>query len=448
MTRPSVMWFRRDLRLADHPALFAAASRGPVVPLFVLDPHLLSVAGPPRVAYLFRTLAALDEAIRGCGGHLIVRSGVPEEVVPAVVEECGAEEVHVTADYGPYGRTRDARVDAALDPVPLRRTGSPYAVSPGKVTTASGQPFRVYSAFYRAWRQRGWPAPRSDPTGITWQGLSTELLPAEPPLPAGMALPPAGEAVAHDLWRHYESGGLSFYDDQRDRPDCDQTSRLSAHLRFGTIHPRTLLADLGSADERFVKELAWREFYAAVLAAWPSSARQSFQPRLASLEWECGPQADAHFAAWQGGRTGYPFVDAGMRQLAQEGFVHNRARMVAASFLVKDLHLDWRRGARHFMNLLVDGDLASNQHGWQWTAGTGTDAAPYHRILNPLTQARRFDPEGHYVRRWVPELAGLAPPDIFEPWSAPGGPPGGYPTPIVEHAAERVRALELYERAR
>ena len=208
------------------------------------------------------------------------------------------------------------------------------------------------------------------------------------------------------------------------------------------------MADLGSGDERFVKELAWREFYAAVLATWPSSARESFQPRMASIEWERGPQAEAHFAAWQTGRTGYPLVDAGMRQLAKQGFVHNRVRMVVASFLVKDLHLDWRRGARHFMNLLIDGDLASNQHGWQWTAGTGTDAAPYHRILNPLTQARRFDPEGNYVRRWVPELAGLAAPDIFEPWAASGGLPAAYPAPIVEHAAERIRALELYERAR
>lgn len=437
---PSVLWFRRDLRLDDHPAL-AAAAGGPVVPLFVLDPALLAPAGPPRVAYLLRTLRALDGALRALGGRLVVRSGPPERAVPAVVAECSAGAVHVTRDHGPYGRARDRRVAAALGSVPLVGTGSPYAVPPGAVRTAGGDAFRVFSAFYRAWSGRGWPLPvHAELAGVAWRALPSEDLPPEPHTAA--VLPAAGEEAARDAWRAYRRRALAAYGRDRDRPDLDATTRLSPHLKLGTVHPRTLLAGLGPDDEVLRRELAWREFYGAVLAAWPASARRSFQPRLDGLRWASGPEAERHWAAWTAGRTGYPFVDAGMRQLLAEGWMHNRVRMVAASFLVKDLHLDWRRGARHFMRLLVDGDLASNQHGWQWTAGTGTDAAPYHRILNPMTQGRRFDPDGDYVRRWVPELAGVPGPAVHEPWRLPGGPPGGYPDPVVDHAEERARALD------
>jgi deoxyribodipyrimidine photo-lyase len=262
-----------------------------------------------------------------------------------------------------------------------------------------------------------------------------------------MVLPGAGEVAALEAWGAFRDERLGKYPEQRDRADLDATSRLSIHLKFGTLHPRTLLSELAREDESFRREIAWREFYGSVLAAWPESARVSFDKRLAGLRWSDGPEADMNFEAWASGRTGYPFVDAGMRQLASTGFMHNRVRMVVASFLTKDLHLDWRRGARHFMRLLVDGDLASNQHGWQWTAGTGTDAAPYYRVLNPSVQAQRFDPEGNYIRQWVPELSDLEVPEIYQPWKRKEGPPEGYPPPIVDHAIERVAALEIYSAA-
>ena len=445
MTAPAVLWLRRDLRLRDHPALMAAAEAGPVLPLFVLDPVLLAAAGSPRVAFLYRTLRALREDLRGWGGDLVVRSGAPETVVPSVVAQAGAGSVHVSADCAPYGRARDARVESALARVPLVRTGSPYAVRPGRVMRRDGEPLRVYSAFYRAWVDHGWrrPAP-SDPRRVTWSLLDGEDVPPDPELPAGLKLPEAGERSAREAWRRFRAQALGGYGHERDRPDLDATSRVSPYLKFGSLHPRTLLADLGPSDETYRRELAWREFYAAVLYFWPASAREYFVPRLASLPWSTGPQAERDWSAWISGRTGYPLVDAGMRQLLGEGWMHNRVRMVVASFLVKDLHIEWTRGARHFMRHLVDGDLASNQHGWQWTAGTGTDPAPFFRVFNPSLQARRFDPDGTYIRRWVPELEGIGAPSVHEPWRSPSGPPGGYVAPIVDHSVERERTLSDY----
>ena len=237
-------------------------------------------------------------------------------------------------------------------------------------------------------------------------------------------------------------GHLRGYRSERDRPDLDVTSRLSPYLHVGSLHPRTLLSALGPDDERFITELAWREFYASVLWFWPESARDGFNARMSGLAFDEGPDADALFEEWCEGRTGYPIIDAGMRQLKAEAWMHNRVRMLVASFLVKDLHLHWRRGARHFMRALVDGDLASNQHGWQWAAGTGTDASPYFRIFNPVIQSKRFDPEGDYIRRWVPELRGVSAPYVHEPWRSPS--PLGYVGPIVDHDVERKRSLAAY----
>ena len=261
------------------------------------------------------------------------------------------------------------------------------------------------------------------------------------------SLPEPGEAAAHRRLDRFLDERASGYADERDRPDLDGTSRLSAALRFGCLHPREVLSRLDPDDEghtTFASELCWREFYAGVLATWPDRAWRSWRDDAAGVEVDEGEDADERFAAWTEGRTGYPFVDAGMRQLRAEGFVHNRVRMVVASFLVKDLHLDWTRGARHFLDHLVDGDLASNNHGWQWVAGTGTDASPYHRVFNPVSQGRRFDPDGSYVRRWVPELAGLAGASAHEPWRAVDG-PESYPAPIVDHAEEREEALRRWK---
>jgi deoxyribodipyrimidine photo-lyase len=443
----SVLWLRRDLRLHDHPALHEAAKDGQVLALFVLDPHLLKRAGRARVAFLYRTLRDLDAALREHDGALVVRRGDPRSVLPELVREVGASSVHVTADFAPYGSRRDAAVDHALGDVPLVRTGSPYAVSPGRLTTQDGSAFRVYTPFYRAWRSRGWPAPARSIAGrVDWlAGPGGIDIPEDPRLPAGLRLPAAGENAARRAWRAYRNSGLGSYGEQRDRPDLDRTSHMSVYLKWGSIHPRTMLADLGPGDERFRKELAWREFYASLLHAWPETAREYFRTELAGMEY--APAPSDNFDAWRAGRTGYPIVDAGMRQLRGEGWLHNRVRMIVASFLVKDLHIEWQHGARHFMRHLVDADLASNQHNWQWTAGTGSDPAPFFRVFNPVTQARKFDPDGDYVRRWVPELRDVAGPAVHEPWRL-ADPPRGYPAPIIDHAVERQVALARYAAAK
>ena len=440
------MWFRRDLRLQDNPALLAAAAEaksagdGLVVPLFVFDPRLWDAAGPVRQAYLVASLRALDEEL---SGQLLLRHGDPTTMVVEVARAAGATSVHASADFAPYGSRRDLRVAQALGQVPLRMTGSPYAVSPGRVTKADGTPYRVFTPFFRAWARHGWRSPAADAPDDTpwWMPMECDGFPSVPDL-GGLVLPPAGERAAWERWAAFHSSPLSSYAEFRDRADLDGTSALSHHLRFGEIHPRSLLADLGDADETFLKELCWREFYADVLHRNPSSARFSLDPRFDEMmRWADGPVADDLFDAWAHGRTGYPFVDAGMRQLRTEGWMHNRVRMVVASFLVKDLHLPWQRGATEFMRWLRDGDLASNAHGWQWAAGCGTDAAPFHRVFNPVLQGLKFDPDGEYVRRYVPELRQLAGKSVHEPWKFADGHALGYPPPVIDHVAERAVAM-------
>ncbi|CAL9645141.1 Deoxyribodipyrimidine photo-lyase [Actinosynnema sp. ALI-1.44] len=418
MDSATVVWFRRDLRVADHPALLAAAeraSRG--LALYVLDPRLLKVAGRPRVDFLFRCLRTLDAKL---GGRLMVVSGNPVEVVPEVAASVGASSVHVSADAGPYGRERDEAVGQRVE---LVRAGSPYAVTPGRVLKGDGSPYRVFSPFRKAWAEHGWRTPAdTDESTVDW------IEPARGErLPRGDLLPDV-----RDLWEEFRDERLPDYADDRNRPDLDRTSRLSAFLRWGVVHPRTLLADLGrdKGSVAFRSELAWRDFYADVLWHQPRSARRNLDRRFDRMELDLDRE---RFAAWCEGRTGYPFVDAGMRQLLAEGWMHNRVRMVVASFLVKDLHLPWWWGARHFMKHLVDGDLASNQHGWQWVAGTGTDAAPFFRVFNPVTQGEKFDPEGDYVRRYVPELRDVPGREVHQPRD-----------PVVDHAHERAVALARY----
>lgn len=442
----SLMWFRRDLRLADNPALLAAAvGSHQVLPLFVLDPVLYDGAGAPRQAYLLGSLHALDEAL---GGALHLRRGDPMAEVVGAARAAGAREVHVAADHSPYGARRDARVEAALAEhgIALHRTGSPYAVAPGRVRKPDGTPYRVFTAFSRAWLAHGWRRPAEPPRQIEFVH-GDAVFPAIPDL-AGTELPVPGEKAASARWSEFIDTALTSYDTDRDRPDRDSTSRLSAALKYGEVHPRTLLAELarrpGRGVEVFRTELCWREFYADVLHHQPRSAWESLDPRMAAMEVDEGGDTAAAFEAWATGRTGYPIVDAGMRQLLAAGWMHNRLRMITASFLVKDLHLTWQRGAAHFLRHLVDGDVASNNHGWQWTAGTGTDAAPYFRVFNPVTQGRRFDPDGAYVRRWVPELRGVDGAAVHEPWKLATR-PAGYPDRVVDHAAERHEALRRYQ---
>jgi deoxyribodipyrimidine photo-lyase len=458
----SVMWFRRDLRLADNPALLSAvaaagaghgldhgrsadhdAGRG-VVPLFVLDPVLSRPAGLPRRLYLAASLNDLGSRI----GGLQLRRGDPVEEVVAVARAASADTVHITEDFGPLGRRRDRAVESALAShgIQLVRTGSPYAVPPGRVRNQAGDPYRVFTPYSRAWRDRGWPLPPAAPGEVQWRRpLESHRLDDEP-VPEGLRLPAAGEPAAHTRWQDFLGRKLDGYAANRDRADLDATSRMSVHLKWGEIHPRSMLADLartpGEDARRYATELAWREFYADVLWQSPESAREYLRPEFAAMEYD---EPGLRLMAWRAGLTGYPIVDAGMRQLRAEGWIHNRIRMVVASFLVKDLHIEWRHGARHFMRWLIDGDLASNQHGWQWTAGCGTDAAPYFRVFNPTLQGRRFDPHGDYVRRYVPELRQVDEQSIHEPWTLPGGPPGGYPAPIVNHDRERRESLRRLE---
>ncbi|WP_072842949.1 cryptochrome/photolyase family protein [Rhodococcus tukisamuensis] len=434
----SVMWFRRDLRTGDLPALSAAAEAGAagVLGLFVLDESILGPSGAVRRDHLFRSLSALDEQL---GGRLCVVRGDPVSVVPAVAAAVGASEVHVSADYGPYGRRRD---EAVAERVQLVRTGSPYAVAPGRVTKADGGPYRVFTPYFRRWLDHGWRAPAAG-SGVAVDWLDPELPARVPvPRPATSDGPAAGERAGLERWARFRDGDLADYHRIRDRPDLDGTSRLSVDLKYGSVHPRTVLADLaglrGAGPEAFLRQLAWREFYADVLYHRPDSARHNYDSRFDAIRYDTGPDAELSWAAWCEGRTGFPIVDAGMRQLLAEGWMHNRVRMIVASFLVKDLHLPWWRGARYFMSHLLDGDLASNQHGWQWTAGCGTDAAPYFRVFNPTTQGEKFDPDGDYVRRWVPELRGVPGGAVH---ALKAGRPSGYPDPVVDHAIERRESL-------
>ncbi|HUV48921.1 MAG TPA: deoxyribodipyrimidine photo-lyase, partial [Actinomycetes bacterium] len=373
-----------------------------------------------------------------------------------------ASTVHVSADFGPYGAARDRAVESALAHTgdELVRSGSPYAVSPGRVRKGDGTPYRVYSPFYRAWTSHGWRAPATAPASLPWAtGVPSDGIPTadrdQPDAqvcqprqtqPSQPELPEAGEEAALARWQHFHETALDHYADDRNRPDLDGSSRLSVHLKYGELHPRTLLAELGDSKshEVFRKELAWREFYADVLHHAPDTARDYLRPEFAAMSYDIGPNADTRLEAWQQGRTGYPIVDAGMRQLLAEGWMHNRVRMIVASFLVKDLHLEWQVGARWFMRHLVDGDIASNSHGWQWTAGCGTDAAPYFRIFNPITQGLRFDPDGDYVRRYVPELRHLPGKQAHEPWDAEDGHLTDYPERIVDHSVERQESLARY----
>jgi deoxyribodipyrimidine photo-lyase len=450
----AVHWFRRDLRLGDNPALLSAADAGDgsVVPLFVLDPALWNPAGDVRRAYLNASLRALDADMDGA---LHLRRGDPVEAVVAVARSAGASSVHVAADTGPYGRRRDAAVERALADagIAMVRTGCAYAVPPGNVRTKQGTPYSVFTPFSRAWREHGWPDPAPTPAGVRWaepRGRADDLY-TDPDL-GDLRLPTAGEKTALDRWAAFRDAGdegLDGYAERRDRPDLAGTSVLSHHLKWGEIHPRTILADQGGrrgdGPTTYRSELAWREFYADVLWHHPASARAYYRDEYARMAYD---SPDHLVDAWREGRTGYPFVDAGMRQLRTEGWMHNRVRMVVASFLVKDLHVEWQHGARHFMRWLRDADLASNSHGWQWAAGSGTDAAPYFRVFNPVSQGRRFDPDGTYVRRYVPELAHLDGATAHEPWTVDDGYAHGYPRRVVDHAEERAEALRRYQAMR
>ena len=435
----NIIWFRRDLRIGDHPALLEAIKNSDeIVPLFILDKSQIAEAGAKLLAYMGQSLRALDESL---GNKLHIIEGDQVEILKDLIARYNVKEVHISDEYERYGAARDARVEAAG--IPLIRTGSPYAVKPGRVVKPSdATPYRVYTPFYRAWRTHGYRGPVAAPKDI-----KAPTPPAEYrnfpdfPFPDGVHVIEAGEAAALRRFKEFKKKGLDSYDENRNFASIDGTSKMSTYLKFGEIHPRTLLDGLDEtkAQDTFRKEIAWREFYADVLFNNPETDTEYYAPRFKEMRYD---KPGKQFKAWCEGKTGYPFVDAAMRQLLVEGWMHNRTRMVVASFLVKDLHLEWQLGERFFAEHLVDYDVASNAHGWQWTAGTGTDASPYYRVFNPIEQGRRFDENGDYIRKYVPELAHLSAAEIHEPWLFLDGYSHDYPERIVDHAVERIESLE------
>ncbi len=460
-------WFRNDLRLDDNQGLAALAERAEEwLPVFVLDPGLLarSPVDLPRTRFLLDCLAGLQSELASRGVPLQVLEGRPEVVLPRLARETKSGIVSWNRAPTPLGQRRDARVEAGL-----HRAGVEALVlrdhtvfAPDEIRTKAGGRYSVYTPYRNAW----WEAWHREPRECArrsrlpkrpipgFAGRPSAALAGIAPRDTTRRLPRGGEKAARRRLSSFLAVAARKYAVDRDRPDRDGTSRLSPYLRFGAISVRRCFTEgLHTAQaepaakagiRKWLDELVWREFYHAVLAHSPHVLTRSFRPEYDALAWL---DDDGAFEAWKAGRTGYPFVDAGMRQLRATGWMHNRARMVVASFLTKDLLIDWRRGERYFFEALVDGDPASNNGGWQWAASTGTDAQPYFRIFNPVAQGERWDPEGRYVRRWVPELRGLSAERIQAPWRH-GEPPKGYPLPIVDHDLARARALAAYRKAR
>ena len=375
--------------MADNPALLAAFDEADeVIPLFIMDDEIAKRAGEHRNAYLAASLKALNESI---DGNLLVISGKPATVIADVMKRYKADSVHSAFPFAPYGEARDNELIAAG--IKLQQLGSGYAVAPGRVRKDDGTNYRVYTPFYRAWLAHGWRAPVAAPKNPKWvKPLKGDQQIPDWKAPEGVVIQEAGEKAALNRFKVFLKKAADDYGDARNIPGIEGTSRLSPHLRWGEIHPRTILAALGQSKghEVYRKEIAWREFYADVLHHNPHTSRDYYDAKFKKMRYD---KPGKQFEAWCQGNTGYPFVDAAMRQLVKEGWMHNRTRMVVASFLVKDLHIEWQHGANFFMKYLIDNDVASNAHGWQWTAGCGTDASPYYRVFNPIEQGKRFDPD-------------------------------------------------------
>ncbi len=457
----NIWWIRRDLRLNDNPALHAALANGSTaLPVFILDPRLLSSPADNRKRFLFAGLRRLEEDLRQRGSYLLIRRGIPEEILPALVKESGANAVFAEEDYTPFAIRRDGKLSKQI---PLKLVVGVTVHHPAAVVKADGAPYTVFTPFSKAWKALPLPRPLPPPP--------SHLPP--PPALAGETIPtvedspyfPAGETEAERRLFEFLDSPVFSYADDRNRLDLDGTSKLSPYLRFGMISARraatlTMEKILQTTDpagrkgaESFLNELIWREFYNAILYHFPHVLETAFNPHLRNIAWRNAP-AELH--AWQQGLTGIPVVDACMRQLLNLGWMHNRGRMIVASFLVKDLLINWQKGERWFMRHLVDGDPAANNGGWQWTAGVGTDAAPYFRIFNPVLQSKKFDPYGHFIRRWLPELEKVPDEYLHEPWLMPldmqrktGFKPGrDYPMPLVDHAQVKERTLRAYQQSK
>ena len=463
-------WHRRDLRVPDNRALAAAVASAPVTPVFVLDPTVLRHGSPPRIGFLLDCLRSLRADYREVGSELLLTRGEPAEVLPALATDLDADRIVWNRDHSGLARERDATVRRALAEADIDHESFHDALlfEPGSITTNEGTHYRVFSYFWRKWRERAkrdpvevdttaLVDPESDAHGAGERPTLHDLGVEEP----DVTLPDAGTAAARKRLDAFVDGPIYRYADRRDVPADEGTSRLSPDLKWGTIGIREVYrateGAMAAADgtdeedsvEAFRSQLAWREFYAHVLAANPEVVTENFVNFAQPIEWRHDPDG---LRAWKDGETGYPLVDAGMRQLRRDAWMHNRVRMVVASFLTKDLLIDWRAGYDWFRRRLIDHDTANDTGGWQWAASTGTDAQPYFRVFNPTTQCERFDPDGEYVREYVPELRD-APTDVIHDWPslsdeerrehAPN-----YPEPIVDHAERREEAIETFERAR
>ncbi|WP_037571417.1 cryptochrome/photolyase family protein [Phaeacidiphilus oryzae] len=452
----AVVVFTGDLRLHDNPVLRAGLDRaGQVVPLFVRDPaiDLSGFAAPNRLAFLADCLADLDAGLRERGGRLVLREGDFVEEVCRAAAEADAGEVHIAAGVSGYAAGRERRLRTALEADGRRlrsHGGSTTVVPPGLLTPAGNDHYAVFSAYHRRWAGEPVRRPGGAPRVVRVPdkaGSLTLPLPELRSRPTSPGLPKGGEKAGRAALTGWLRRGLDDYPDFHDRLAEDGTSRLSAHLHFGTLSPTEVVHRAreagGAGGDAFVRQLCWRDFNHQLLAARPQASWQEYRHR--GDAWRTEKEAAEEAEAWRQGRTGYPIVDAAMRQLAHEGWMHNRARMIVASFLVKTLYVDWRVGAEHFLDLLVDGDIANNQLNWQWVAGTGTDTRP-NRVLNPLRQADRFDPEGDYVRHWVPELGGLAGASVRRPWRLTGRERAAYdyPEPVVDLQEAQHRFLAAH----
>lgn len=443
-----MFWFRRDLRLADNPALNAAikaSADGSVIAVYAYSGDEFQSLEGIRQHSIYESIRALDDSI---DGQLNVTSQAPEMGIVELALEHGVRQVFATRAFDPLGVEEQNAVGEALAKASISLTllDSYYAVLPGTVAKPDLTPYRVYTPFFRAWLEIGWDAPFALATGAKWlkvAGGPESLLPSKP-APFKVK---AGEQFALRTWQRFKDRALYDYDEMRNRADLSGTSHLSHALAFGEIHPRTLLAELADVPGHVVfrKEIAWREFYADVLWHNPHTQTEYYEPRFAKMRYDEGDLANARLLSWQQGKTGFPMVDAGMRQLLETGWMHNRVRMIVASFLVKDLHIEWQHGASWFERHLSDFDPASNAHGWQWTAGCGTDASPYFRVFNPILQGYKFDPNGDYVRKYIPELRHISGASVHEPWALIDGLANGYVAPIVDHSAERDEALRRLE---
>jgi deoxyribodipyrimidine photo-lyase len=476
-----IVWFRRDLRVSDNASLHHACRQAEqVVPLFILDDAILKRqdTGAARVEFLLDALAVLDRNLQKRTGRLIVRHGKTPEALMQAVRDFNADGVFHHREYEPHGRKRDEQVAQSLTEAgKVVETFKDITLfEPGEIQTAAGRPYTVFGPYKRQWFSQPADAPLAAPERIAVpESAQSDPLPTAQDLHfrTSQTFECGGEDRARQLLHEFCKNKLTDYGTQRDQLAVDGTSKLSRHLHLGTIGLRTIVQEVrkygqnaqaepdldaetraehqtkAGGAESFLNELAWHDFYMEILSSFPHVTDGAFRPQYDALQWE---NDEALFDAWKAGRTGYPVVDAAMRQLNSEAWMHNRGRMIVASFLTKDLLIDWRWGERYFMERLVDGDQAANNGGWQWAAGTGTDAQPFFRIFNPTTQGEKFDPQGDYVRRWIPELARVPTTRIHTPWKLSIAERdhlgcADYPNPIVDHAQQRTRALALYGQA-